>query len=66
MVMTERARMAMVSMMVGSLRYYAGEAECDGEAEVAGMLRAIADHIADGTATEEEWLEAISQCDMSE
>ena len=54
----------MAGMLIGSLRYYACD-DCDDE-DLREKIGAIADRIEDGTATEEEWLEAISQIDMSD
>lgn len=64
--MTKQIEVALARMLVGSLRYYAHEAWCGNEKEVHGTLTALADSIENGTATEEEWLEAISQVDMSD
>lgn len=64
--MTEMVKRAMASMLAGSLRYYADEAQQNGDGATAHDLSVIADHIEDGTATEAEWLEAIEQVDMSD
>ena len=61
---TDRVERAIASMLAGSLRYYADEEYQDGDE--AHNLYVIADHIEDGTATEEEWLEAIEQVDVSD
>jgi hypothetical protein len=58
------ARMA--GMVVGSLRYYAHEAECDGEIGDCVTLSTIADHIEEGIATEDEWIEAFDILDVSD
>lgn len=63
---TDRVERAIASMLAGSLRYYADEACQDGDGDEAHDLYVIADHIEDGTATEEEWLEAIEQVDVSD
>ena len=63
---TDKALARMAGMVVGSLRYYAHEAECDGEIEDYVTLCTIADHIEEGTATEEEWMEAFDQIDVSD
>lgn len=52
-------------MLVGSLRYYADEACQDGDGDKAHDLYVIADRIEGGVATEEEWLEAVEQVDVS-
>lgn len=64
--MSEQVLARMKGMVVGSLRYYAEECECNGEHEQAEMLTGIADRIANDTATDEDWLEALDQCDMSD
>ena len=65
--MTDKVKNAIANMLIGSLRYYASECMCcEDEVEEGVMMNAIADHIEDGTATEEEWLEAIAQMDMSD
>ena len=63
---TDRVERAIASMLAGSLRYYADEACQDGDGDEAHSLYIIADHIEDGTATEDEWLEAIEQVDVSD
>ena len=63
---TDKALARMAGMVVGSLRYYAHEAECDGEIEDYVTLSTIADHIEEGIATEEEWMEAFDQIDVSD
>lgn len=64
--MSEQVLARMRGMVVGSLRYYAEQCECDGECEQAEILVGIADRIADGTATDEDWYEALDQIDVSE
>lgn len=64
--MSEQVLARMRGMVVGSLRYYAEECRCDGECEQAEMLDEIANRIVDGTATDEDWLEAFDQLDMSD
>lgn len=64
--MTEMVQRRMGAMLVGSLRYYANEASCEEEEESAERLRAIADRIEQGNATEQDWLDAIDETDMSE
>ena len=44
--MSEQVLARMRGMVVGSLRYYAEQCECDGECEQAEMLTGIADRIA--------------------
>ena len=63
---TDRVERAIASMLAGSLRYYADEACQDGDEDEAYDLCIIADRIENGTATEEEWLEAIEQVDVSD
>lgn len=54
------------SMVAGSLRYYASESTCEEEEAQAEMLELLAERIENGTATTEEWLEAIDQVDVSD
>jgi hypothetical protein len=64
---TDKVLARMAGMVVGSLRYYAHEAECDGEIEdYVTPLSTIADHIEEGIATEEEWIEAFDILDVSD
>ena len=65
MKMTDKALARMADMVVNSLRYYAYVAECDEESQDYVTLSQIADHIENGTATEEEWMEAFDQIDVS-
>lgn len=53
-------------MMVGSLRYYAHEHECNKENEEAELLENLADKIENDSATTEEWIEAIERIDVSD
>lgn len=64
--MTKQVEVVLKRMMVGSLRYYAHEAECDNEKEDSVILNTLADHIEDSTATDDEWIEAILQVDVSD
>jgi hypothetical protein len=64
--MSEQVLARMRGMVVGSLRYYAEQCECDGECEQAEILVGIADRISNGTATDEDWLEALDQLDVSD
>ena len=61
---TDKVLAKMAGVVVDSLRYYAYEAECGGEIEFYMALSQIADHIENGTATEEEWMEAFDQIDV--
>lgn len=63
---SERVVARMTNTVVGSLRYYAEQCECDGEHEQAEMLTGIAGRIANGTATDEDWYEAFDQIDVSD
>jgi hypothetical protein len=63
---TDKVLARMAGMVVGSLRYYAHEAECDGEIGDYVTLSTIADHIEEGIATEEEWIEAFDILDVSD
>ena len=62
--MTDKVLARMTGVVVNSLRYYAYEAECGGETEFYMTLSQIADHIENGIATEEEWMEAFDQIDV--
>ena len=62
--MTDKVLARMTGVVVNSLKYYAHEAECDGEIEFYMTLSQIADRIENGTATEEEWMEAFDQIDV--
>lgn len=65
--MNERIMARMVNMIVGSLQYYASESKCDEDGqETADVLESLAVKILDDSATEEEWMEAIDQVDISD
>lgn len=64
--MTKQVEVVLKRMMVGSLRYRAHDAWSNYETEMHNTLNALADCIEDGSATEGEWLEAISQVDMGD
>ena len=65
--MSEQVWARMREMLAGSLQYYANESRCDEDGQdTATMLEELAGRIADGTATEEDYLEAIDQCDVSD
>ena len=65
--MSEQVLARMREMLAGSLQYYANEMRCDEDEWVsADMLEELAGRIVNGTATEEDYLEAIDQCDVSD
>ena len=64
---SDKVENAIVNMIIGSLREYADDRDWDDDEDEVStdMLYTLADRIEDGTATEEEWLEAIAQVDVT-
>ena len=59
----DREKMLM-EMLVGNLRDYAHQCWKDGEEEDSQYLNSLADKVANGNATDEEFAEAIYQCTL--
>lgn len=58
---TNKAEEVLAMVMIANLREFADTAEEAGDRETAINLRTIAIRLYNGTATEDEWIEAIEQ-----
>lgn len=58
---TDKVEEMLAVMMIGNLMEYADIEDESGDTESANNLRNIANQIQNGTATEDEWIEAIEQ-----
>lgn len=65
--MSEQVLAKLVDVVAGSLQCLANESRCDEDGQdTATMLEELAYKIVSGTATDEEWLEALDQIDVSD
>ena len=62
--MTERVQEILRKAFINNLRAFAKD-EDELDIEFANELRAIADRLENGTATEADWIEAIQQLDIN-
>lgn len=64
--MTEQIQKRLTYMVSGTLSYYASERICEGNRKEADELLLLAERIRTENATEEEWLKAIEEIDLTE
>lgn len=64
-IMTEKIERIMAQVLVGSLRQSAQDFKSH-DIEYSNELTQLADHIEEGTATEDELIEAFEQVDTSD
>lgn len=63
--MTKAIEERLTEMFARNLRAFADDDLMDVDIEFANELKAIADRLESGTATEADWIEAIEQMDIN-